>query len=119
MTGAAQDLTAATFDEEVLGASVPVVVDFWAEWCGPCHALAPILDEIAAEHADTLRIYKLDIDAWPESALRFDVMSFPTLLVFQDGQVVKRLIGARGKRHLLAELADVLGEAAGVRRRAS
>ena len=106
--GALADLTATTFDEAVLGSSVPVVVDFWAEWCGPCHALAPVLEEIAAEHPDSLRIVKLDVDAWPESALRFGVMSFPTLLVFDHGEVVQRLVGARGKRHLLAELADVL-----------
>lgn len=103
-----QELTAATFDEVVLGAPVPVVVDLWAEWCGPCHALAPILDEIAAEHAGALRITKVDVDAWPDVALRFGVMSFPTLLVFRNGEIVRRLVGARGKRHLLAELADVL-----------
>jgi thioredoxin 1 len=101
-------LTTATFDEVVLGSSVPVVVDFWAEWCPPCHAIAPVLDEIAAEHPDDLRILKLDVDAHPDVAQRFGVMSFPTLLVIDGGEVVKRLIGARGKRHLLAELADVL-----------
>ncbi|HMG43499.1 MAG TPA: thioredoxin [Acidimicrobiales bacterium] len=105
---AVTDLTATAFDETVLGSPVPVLVDFWAEWCPPCHALAPILDEIAAEHADRLRIYKLDVDQQPEVALRYDVMSFPTLLVFVDGQPVQRLIGARGKHHLLAELAEVL-----------
>jgi thioredoxin 1 len=101
-------LTTATFDEVVLGSSVPVVVDFWAEWCPPCHAIAPVLDEIATEHPDDLRILKLDVDAHPDVAQRFGVMSFPTLLVIDGGEVVKRLIGARGKRHLLAELADVL-----------
>ena len=102
------ELTTATFDEAVFGSTVPVVVDFWAEWCPPCHALAPVLDEIAAEHPDDLRILKLDVDAHPDVAQRFGVMSFPTLLVIDGGEVVKRLIGARGKRHLLAELADVL-----------
>jgi thioredoxin 1 len=101
------DLTAATFDEVVGASPVPVLVDFWAEWCPPCHALAPILDEIAAEQAGSLRVAKVDVDEHPDLSLRFDVMSFPSLLVFVDGQLVKRMIGARGKRHLLAELADL------------
>ena len=101
------DLTAATFDEVVGASPVPVLVDFWAEWCPPCHALAPILDEIAAERAGSLRIAKVDADAHPELGLRFDVMSLPSLLVFVDGRLVKRMVGARGKHHLLAELADL------------
>lgn len=101
------ELTAATFDEVVGGSPVPVLVDFWAEWCPPCHALTPILDEIAAEQAGTLRIAKVDADAHPDLSLRFDVMSLPSLLVFVDGRLVKRMVGARGKHHLLAELADL------------
>jgi thioredoxin 1 len=116
MAGSVQELTAATFDEAVAGAEVPLVVDLWAEWCPPCHALAPVLDGIAAEHADELRIAKVDVDAHPEIARRFDVMSFPTLLVFDGGQVVRRLVGARGKGHLLAELADVLDRPPAARR---
>jgi thioredoxin 1 len=108
MAGAVQELTAATFDEVVAAAAVPLVVDLWAEWCPPCHALAPVLDQIAAERVGELRIAKVDVDAHPEIARRFDVMSFPTLLVFDGGRVVRRLVGARGKGHLLAELADVL-----------
>jgi thioredoxin 1 len=104
MTTNVQVVTGATLDETVAGSPVPVVVDFWAEWCPPCHAIAPILDELAAEHGDELRIVKLDVDAHPEVAARFGVMSFPTLLVFSGGEVVKRLVGARGKRHLMAEL---------------
>jgi thioredoxin 1 len=103
-----QAVTGATFDEQVLGSPVPVVVDFWAEWCPPCHALAPVLAGIAADHADSLRVLALDVDAHPEVAQRFGVMSFPTLLVFDGGTLVKRLVGARGRQHLLAELADVL-----------
>jgi thioredoxin 1 len=108
MAGSVQDLTTATFDEAVAGADVPVVVDLWAEWCPPCHALAPVLDQIAAEHPDEVRIAKVDVDAHPDIARRFEVMSFPTLLVFDGGRLVQRLVGARGKGHLLAELADVL-----------
>jgi thioredoxin 1 len=103
------ELTSTTFDETVLAADVPVIVDLWAEWCPPCHAVAPVLDEIAAEHEGRLRVTKVDVDAQPEVAARYGVMTLPTLLVFVGGRPVKRLVGARGKRHLLAELADVLG----------
>jgi thioredoxin 1 len=102
------EVTASTFDEQVLGSPVPVVVDFWAEWCPPCHALAPVLAGIAADHTDTLRVLALDVDAHPEVAQRFGIMSFPTLLVFDGGLLAKRLVGARGRQHLLADLADVV-----------
>jgi len=108
MPGSMQALTSRTFDEAVTGATVPMIVDFWAEWCPPCHALAPVLDEIAAEHRGGLAVFSVDVDAQPDVASRYGVMSFPTLLVFEGGEVVMRLVGARGKRHLLAELADVL-----------
>ena len=107
-SAAIREVTGATFDEQVLGSAVPVVVDFWAEWCPPCHALAPVLAQIAADHADELSVLALDVDAHPEVAQRFGVMSFPTLLVFDRGELVMRLVGARGRNHLLAELADVL-----------
>ena len=100
------ELTGATFDEVVGASPVPVLVDFWAEWCPPCHALTPILHEIAAEHAGALRIAKVDVDAHPDLSLRFGAMSIPTLLLFVDGRPVHRMIGARGKRHLLAGLAE-------------
>lgn len=112
MTGLVQDLTSTTFDEALAAAEMPLVVDLWAQWCPPCHALAPVLDAIAADHAGKLRIVKVDVDAHPDVARRFDVMSFPTLLVFDGGQLVRRLVGARGKQHLLAELSDVLAQPA-------
>jgi len=101
-------LTDASFDETIGSASEPVIVDFWAEWCGPCKMIAPILDEIAAEQAGKLTIAKLNIDDNPEAARRFDVMSIPTLIVFQDGQPKKKLIGAKGKGQLLEELSEFL-----------
>ena len=102
-------LSDATFDETVGSASTPVVVDFWAEWCGPCKMIAPALEEIASEHAGRLQIAKLNVDENPESARRFDVMSIPTLLVFRDGAPVKRLVGAKGKGQLLQDLSEYIG----------
>jgi thioredoxin 1 len=101
-------LSDATFDETIAGASEPVVVDFWAEWCGPCKIIAPILDEIATEQAGKLRVAKLNVDDNPDVARRFDVMSIPTLIVFKDGQPDKRMVGAKGKGQLLEELSDYL-----------
>ncbi|HMG42559.1 MAG TPA: thioredoxin [Acidimicrobiales bacterium] len=105
---ATASVTDATFDETINGSSEPVLVDFWAEWCGPCKAIAPILDEISAENAGKLTIAKLNVDENPDVALRFDVMSIPTLILFKDGQPQKRLVGAKGKRQLLAELEEFL-----------
>ena len=98
----------ATFEETVGGAETPVLVDFWAEWCGPCKMIAPTLDEIATEHQGKLRIAKLNVDDNPETAMRYNVMSIPTLLVFQDGEPVKRLVGAKGKGQLLQDLAEYI-----------
>ena len=99
----------ATFDETLAGSDTPVLVDFWAEWCGPCKMIAPTLAEIASEQRGKLTIGKLNVDDNPDTARRFDVMSIPTLLVFKDGQQVKRLVGAKGKGQLLQDLAEFIG----------
>jgi len=101
-------LTDATFDEGVGGSDAPVLVDFWAEWCGPCKMIAPVLEDIAKEHAGRIQIAKLNVDDNPNVARRYDVMSIPTLLVFADGEVKKRLVGAKGKAQLLEELSEFI-----------
>ena len=102
-------LTGTTFDEEVASSSVPLVVDFWAEWCGPCRMVAPVLEAIAAEHDGKIRVAKLNVDDAPDVARRYEIMSIPTLLVFQDGIPKKRLVGAKGKAQLVSELEEFLG----------
>ena len=101
-------LTDATFDEGVGGAAAPVLVDFWAEWCGPCKMIAPVLEDIAKQHVGKIQIAKLNVDDNPNIARRYDVMSIPTLLVFDDGEVKKRLVGAKGKAQLLEELSEFI-----------
>ncbi len=100
-------LTTATFDEAVRASDKPILVDFWAEWCGPCKMIAPILGEIATEQP-ALTIAKLNVDENPDIAMRFNVMSIPTLLVFDKGEVRKRIVGAKGKGQLLQELNEFL-----------
>jgi len=97
-------LTDATFDETVSSSDVPVLVDFWAEWCGPCKVIAPILEEIATEQAGRVKIAKINIDENLDVTRRFEVMSIPTLLLFKDGEAVQRLIGAKPKGQLLQEI---------------
>ena len=108
MAGNLLELTNETFDEEVGASELPMVVDFWAEWCGPCRMVAPVLEQIATENAGKIRLAKLNVDDAPAVAQRFNIMSIPTLMVFKDGEMKKRIVGAKGKGQLLEELSDVL-----------
>ncbi|HEY6474452.1 MAG TPA: thioredoxin [Acidimicrobiales bacterium] len=103
-----ETLTDATFDENVKGSDVSVLVDFWAEWCGPCKMIAPVLEEIAEEQAGKVRIAKLNIDDNLDVTRRYDVMSIPTLLLFKDGEPLARLVGAKPKAQLLQEISAYL-----------
>ena len=108
MSNLVTTLSDSTFDEQVKSSEVPVLVDFWAEWCGPCKMVAPVLEEIASEQAGKIVIAKLNIDENLEIAQRFEVMSIPTLIVFKDGEPATRIVGARGKAQLLQEISDYL-----------
>ncbi len=108
MAGNLLELTNETFDEEVGSSEVPLIVDFWAEWCGPCRMVAPVLEQIASENEGKVRLAKLNVDDAPAVAQRFGIMSIPTLMVFQDGQAKKRIVGAKGKGQLLEDLAEFL-----------
>jgi thioredoxin 1 len=102
--GATSPVTDQNFVSEVLQSDKPVLVDFWAEWCGPCKMVAPVLEEIAGEHGEKLRVVKLNVDENPETAAAYQVMSIPTMAVFVNGQVAKSIVGAKPKSALLREL---------------
>jgi thioredoxin len=102
-------VTDKSFTTDVLNSEKLVLVDFWAEWCGPCRMVAPVLEEIAAEHPETITIAKLDIDENPATARDYQVMSIPTMILFKGGEPVKQIVGAKPKAALLQDLADYLG----------
>ncbi|MEK9599226.1 MAG: thioredoxin [Pontimonas sp.] len=104
----ARDVTDQNFDTEVLASEKPIMVDFWAEWCGPCRAVSPILDQIATEHSDKIDVVKLNVDDNPETAMKFQITSIPTMKVFKGGEVVKTVIGAKPKPALEADLQEFL-----------
>ncbi|WP_371480386.1 thioredoxin [Kitasatospora sp. NBC_00315] len=108
MAGATNIVTDASFEADVLKSDKPVLVDFWATWCGPCRQIAPILEEIAGEHGDKLTIAKLDVDANQQTTAAYNVISIPTMIVYQNGEPVKSITGARPKAALLRELAEFL-----------
>jgi thioredoxin 1 len=107
MAGTLNDVTDTTFQAEVIESDQPVLVDFWAPWCGPCRVVAPVLEEIAAERPD-LKVVKLNVDENQQTAAAFQVLSIPTLILFKHGQVAKKVIGAYPKRKLEAELEPAL-----------
>src|ERR1700756_2296764 len=107
-SGGPIEVSDASFSAEVLSSNKPVLVDFWATWCGPCKMVAPVLEEIATEQEAHLTVAKLDVDANPETARDFRVQSIPTMILFKDGQPVKTIVGAKGKAALLRELSDAV-----------
>jgi thioredoxin 1 len=106
--GSTKVVTDETFETEVLNNSKPVIVDYWAEWCGPCRMVSPVLEEIATEHADKIDVVKLNIDENPKVSQRYQIMAIPTMNVFSGGQVVKQIVGAKPKSALLRELAEFI-----------
>jgi thioredoxin 1 len=105
---AAHDVTDATFEAEVLNSSDTIMVDFWAEWCGPCRAVSPILDQIATENSDKIKIVKLNVDDNPQTAAKYQITSIPAMKVFKGGELVKTIIGAKPKPAIEADLAEFL-----------
>lgn len=105
---AAKAVTDASFEADVINSEKTILVDFWAEWCGPCRAVSPILDQIAAEHADKIEIVKLNVDENPQTAAKYQITSIPAMKVYRGGEVVKTVIGAKPKPALEHDLADFL-----------
>ena len=112
-TAALPDVTETTFDEVLASSDVPLLVDFWATWCGPCHTVEPVLAEIAGQRPGELRVVRVDVNGNPDLARRYEVMSMPTLMLFAGGEPVMRLVGARGRGQLLAEIDRGLQDHAG------
>ena len=108
MGSSTKKVTDQTFDTDVLASDKPVLVDFWAEWCGPCKMVAPVLEEIAVQHADRITVAKLNIDENPQVAQQYQIMSIPTMAVFRDGKIVKSIVGAKPKSALLRDLSDFI-----------
>jgi len=106
-------ITDSTFDAEVLKSDLPVLTDFWAEWCGPCKVIAPILEQIAAEYEGQIKIGKIDVDQNNQTAIELGVQSIPTLILFKNGQVVERLVGSMSKERLLSRILPHLPPLAG------
>ncbi|GAA0990629.1 MULTISPECIES: thioredoxin [Subtercola] len=102
-------VTDASFEADVLNSEETILVDFWAEWCGPCRAVSPILDQIAAEHSDKIKIVKLNVDENPQTAAKYQITSIPAMKVYRGGEVVKTIIGAKPKAALENDLVDYLG----------
>lgn len=104
----AQQVTDANFSEEVLNSDKPVIVDFWAEWCGPCRMVGPVIDEIGEEYAEQVKVVKLDVENNPETAMKYGITSIPAIYVFKDGEIEQKTVGAKPKAVLVKEFAQYL-----------
>ena len=108
MSDAILHVTDESFKADVTDSKLPVILDFWAPWCGPCRAMEPVLEDVATEHAGKVVVAKVNVDECPDTAMKFDILSIPTLLVFKNGEVVKKLVGSRPKKAIVSELAPWL-----------